>query len=311
MCSSRAKSKSIFYFLTEQWDEYENLDFEHTFLQTAFEHGSEQLRQRIREQIRKAGRAELLKVLAGGNHKKRLGAMTDAEWETTLAVLNSTQQWEEMWRLAQKAPAIWSKQLLQQLKQAAWLPKEEQERVGFERLKQLAQKCLEKIPPIGGLTSCQATLTGHTDLVGGVIFSPDGRLLASCSADTTIRLWQMPDGKPLATLTGHTDSVGGVTFSPDGRLLASSSEDTTIRLWMLRLWKLDLPRLNGLPIGQLSQQDREFIQKVLLNEELTEEEQHWLEFMQELSNWHRRFDVEVEDAPRLVSTGEFDIEIEG
>ncbi len=49
----------------------------------------------------------------------------------------------------------------------------------------------------------------------------------------------------------------------------------------------------------------------MLDNKITEEERHWLEFMQALMDWHRRFDVEVEDAPQLVSTGEFDIEIEG
>ncbi len=33
--------------------------------------------------------------------------------------------------------------------------------------------------------------------------------------------------------------------------------------------------------------------------------------MQALIDWHQRFDVEVEDAPQLISSGEFDIEIEG
>ena len=75
------------------------------------------------------------------------------------------------------------------------------------------------------------TITGDTDSVFSVAFSPDGRTLASGGRNDRIRLWDVITGKRKQTLTGHTDSVLSIAFSPDGRTLASGSWDKTIRLW--------------------------------------------------------------------------------
>jgi WD40 repeat protein len=65
-----------------------------------------------------------------------------------------------------------------------------------------------------------------------VAFSPDGRLLASCGDDWTVRLWDPAISQPAATPEGHASEVYGVAFSPGGRLLAScGSDDRIVRLW--------------------------------------------------------------------------------
>src|SRR4028118_2015710 len=75
------------------------------------------------------------------------------------------------------------------------------------------------------------TLGGHTKLVNGVSFSPNGKLLATGSFDNTVKLWDTSTGKEIKTLTGHTNSVNAVSFSPNGKLLATGSSDNTVKLW--------------------------------------------------------------------------------
>src|SRR5271166_4511073 len=73
--------------------------------------------------------------------------------------------------------------------------------------------------------------TGHADVAYALAFSPDGRILASASGDSTVKLWEATTGYQLRTLAGHTAEVSSVIFSPDGRTIASGSDDQTIRLW--------------------------------------------------------------------------------
>ncbi len=74
-------------------------------------------------------------------------------------------------------------------------------------------------------------VTPHIGAAYAVAISPDGRMVASCGADSAIVLLDAATGEELRTLRGHSDQVGQVLFSPDGERLASLSDDGTVRLW--------------------------------------------------------------------------------
>ncbi|HEX6045441.1 MAG TPA: caspase family protein [Pyrinomonadaceae bacterium] len=77
-------------------------------------------------------------------------------------------------------------------------------------------------------------LKGHSRGVTKVVFSRDGKLLASGASDNTIRIWDVEAQRELRTLVGHTSPIESMAFTPDGRLLASASDDGSTFLWDTR-----------------------------------------------------------------------------
>lgn len=75
------------------------------------------------------------------------------------------------------------------------------------------------------------TLTGHSRPVTAVKFSPDGKLVASASADAAIVISDAYTGRHIHTLEGHLAGISTISWSPNSRHLASGSDDKTIRLW--------------------------------------------------------------------------------
>ncbi len=66
--------------------------------------------------------------------------------------------------------------------------------------------------------------------VGRVVFSPDGKRLATAGSDKMVRVWDVEMGKELLALPSP-DRVTVIAFCPDGKSLAGGSQDGSTRIW--------------------------------------------------------------------------------
>jgi len=73
------------------------------------------------------------------------------------------------------------------------------------------------------------TLSGHTDMVTKLRFSPGGDFLVSASHDNWVRVWNL-DGEELDSFQAGALGIG---ISPNGSMLATVPSDGPVTLWNL------------------------------------------------------------------------------
>ena len=80
-------------------------------------------------------------------------------------------------------------------------------------------------------------IEAHSNWIWAIAFSPDGQYLASGSADTTIKIWNIKTGECNLNLDCSLNKVMSIAFHPNSRMLASGDGEL-IKLWNLKTGEL-------------------------------------------------------------------------
>jgi WD40 repeat protein len=76
-------------------------------------------------------------------------------------------------------------------------------------------------------------LAGHSKAIFRVLYHPRQPLVLTCSADSSVRVWNADKGQAVRTLTGNTDWTYALAVSPEGNQVASGSWNGEIRIWKI------------------------------------------------------------------------------
>ncbi|KAG1655248.1 POC1 centriolar A [Nymphon striatum] len=74
-------------------------------------------------------------------------------------------------------------------------------------------------------------ILAHESAVNSISFHPSGNFLLSASNDSSMRIFDLLEGRLLYTLFGHQGPINNVVFSPSGEYFASAGTDEQVMIW--------------------------------------------------------------------------------
>lgn len=230
--------RALFFFLTEQWDRYDDLDYDQSLMRTVYEGAGYHLRQRITSLVQKVGRTSYLTILAGLDFRSRAVQVNPNESTLLIRVLAQNHEWNRLWALVTELALPFSIQIVQTLNKAGWHPENALDQKAYSELSEasnlsmvLSGTELTRVLPQALLRS-QLKIHGR---VNDVAFSPISPVIAIASSSRKVVLWNFQTATIEKVLKGFKHSVGKLTFMPDGTLLcgerANSASECIIAVY--------------------------------------------------------------------------------
>ncbi len=224
------ENAALFFFLSEQWEDYEKSDWEYRRIKSAFNAAEEALKRRLIAVSRRSGHSGWLReVDATAQFRENQALLSFSQWGALIRLLTQNHNFLRLWEVLPVAPAWYAAQIHTVLKQNGFAPESETERAFFEHIGALCTAAPDQIPlPLARRFYSEKSKAIQLGL------SPDGERLAVLFLNDCIQFWNLRDRRiPPTTLQDGSGGFRTFAFSPDGAYLAAISYDHSIQIFRI------------------------------------------------------------------------------
>jgi hypothetical protein len=160
-----------------------------------------------------------------------IDARTDQRWVQLVITLTDREDWDELWKLAQKAPPIWTVRIVKSLGKRKWQPAADRQLAFFEELSKFASACNEfdlpgpetRTPTSGQIESAKSRVTAaRITADGDFIFVLDEKAVV-------IEVLGMPDLRPVERI--RLDAIQGKQYSTLGFAISRYGDRLAVLLF--------------------------------------------------------------------------------
>ncbi|PKO18533.1 MAG: hypothetical protein CVU39_03575 [Chloroflexi bacterium HGW-Chloroflexi-10] len=278
--------QALFYFLSDQWSDYETLDFQQTYIKQIYETANIPLKRRILDHSRKSGHIAWLQDNANIRETRWLNDLTEKDWMTIIQELNQSGKKENLKKLLLVIPAYWAGYIFQALsaeeirnlplqsdpvlntrlwemsrnlkKESLTILKKHDHKLLIDNLLSSAVSGTTKYLLVGGMSNqiCEFSLPKYkihlpctlmpANQIRDLLISQDEKYWVAAFGDLKIRVYHHENGQIIKTLEGHQGLVKKLLLHPNQKSLYSISFDGTLRSWRFPLG----PGLNTVKVSE-------------------------------------------------------------
>ncbi|HOU20378.1 MAG TPA: WD40 repeat domain-containing protein [Flexilinea sp.] len=225
---SRADRKALFYFLSDQWTQYERNDLDYQWIRKAFSEGSDFLRNRLIRHGLKSGHTSWLETSEFSVQTEHVfRPISFSQWESWVTKLIAQSDWERLWQILPIAPVALVPEVITALQRENFEPQSEEERDFFRKLIQICSELPPSIP-----VPFVRRFYNQTSQPFLLNLSKDGNYLAAAFLNGDIRFWNLGD----RTLSSGSLQIPNLSpkafcFGENAETLASAWSDNVIRIF--------------------------------------------------------------------------------